>query len=694
MPGVRSNSSLLVVARAFTLFALVLFPVSVGARDFNVVLLRPLYTDTTTTPTPATMLRAAADDLQWFFHTLSYGNLSVHFSVVEAHVAHDSNYYWAPCTGSDCPHSIFDDAAESAAIRGFNFSTKNAIALLTPCGDGGFYSGRYYISRPHVHVTIGRAWDDDCSQPDHPPNAPGPSGYYWNDISHEVGHAVEDFIGTDWSGAWNGHPSGYSSGYDLMDSCYPCGEIVYSLSGPPVMTGTHSVFPGMLGSPRVRTLQDVQTGTYDVYAIESPASSLPSNALQGVKVFVDSSTSTYYLIQVRKRILVDNWPSGRPGGQSGLYDEGVQIVQINEVPYAGQYPVTDIDTCDTTELPLGCIPRLSERTTPGYYDPRKANCLDRSLTATASPRYCWPYPLWHVGDTYTSSSDNLTISVLTALGPDGYRVSIQRTALAVRRPHLCLEGCGRFVPRGDPARYRSAMWVDSSCNGYESDVGTVGLEFGRQHDGNVVGQGDAVCLGHPNRIYARLVNIGSAAAKSVRVTFEVSDAVVASVKSWMTVGTATAAVEAGKSQDVFVTYTPASGTPALVRPTLRVSAQDLGRKAAVVVAESGSLALSSTAEAKESIALEADTPSEGAYMRIFSLQLPTGPTDSGISDAAIPTRLRGEARHAHLRAGLPRDRLQPRARIDRAVHDAYLDDASLDERSSQSEKWGQSPSLR
>ena len=38
------------------------------------------------------------------------------------------------------------------------------------------------------------------------------------------------------------HPSQYASGYDLMDSCYPCGQSVFGLLGPPELGGDKRVF--------------------------------------------------------------------------------------------------------------------------------------------------------------------------------------------------------------------------------------------------------------------------------------------------------------------------------------------------------------------------------------------------------------------------------------------------------------------
>jgi hypothetical protein len=61
------------------------------------------------------------------------------------------------------------------------------------------------------------------------------------------------------------------------------------------------------------------------------------------------------------------------------------------------------------------------------------------------------------------------------------------------------------------------IWIDSSCNGYETDVGAIGLKYGRNPDGTVIGNGDDPCVGHENRLYARVHNGGNGPADDVRV---------------------------------------------------------------------------------------------------------------------------------------------------------------------------------
>ncbi len=110
------------------------------------------------------------------------------------------------------------------------------------------------------------------------------------------------------------------------------------------------------------------------------------------------------------------------------------------------------------------------------------------------------------------------------------------------------------------------IWVDSSCNGYESEVGAVGLRYGRRTDGTVIGNGDDPCIGHVNRVYAHVRNLGDAPATDVRVTFRVTDPPGVDIRDsrgWNEIGCVTSAefsalasLAPGASTDVHITWIP------------------------------------------------------------------------------------------------------------------------------------------
>jgi hypothetical protein len=67
------------------------------------------------------------------------------------------------------------------------------------------------------------------------------------------------------------------------------------------------------------------------------------------------------------------------------------------------------------------------------------------------------------------------------------------------------------------------IWIDSFCNGYASAVGQAGLRFGDPAQSNGLAVGDDLCMGHENRLYARIQNRGTGPATNVRVHFDIGD---------------------------------------------------------------------------------------------------------------------------------------------------------------------------
>ncbi|MCZ7571632.1 MAG: hypothetical protein M5U01_24040 [Ardenticatenaceae bacterium] len=561
------------ILRKLILFLLVLLsgllvksspPAQARTGTYSLAIIRVKYSDTTSTPYTLSQLTAAGTEIHDYFTWLSRGNLDVQVSVVEVALSQTRAFYWNPCAtdGTEsrvpCPPPLIQDAAQAAAAGGLSFTGINGIIVLNPWCAGDWTNGAIAISRPGVSGTFQRSYDFECGTPagDTSLNPPGASGVWWNGWAHEIGHQLQLIDGVTLGGNWNGHPSGYASGYDLMDSCYPCDEGVYGLSGPPVMAGDKKVFAGWLPSGKVVTVPAPSSGTGGMTVVLSPLEHLPSDttAAQGIKIPI--APGKYYLVEVRRRLRADSLNIG-----PGIWDEGVHIREIEETR---DPPVRNVDSCDTT-VAGGCV-RDGNPSSPTY-DPRAANCLSRPggglpRTAADVPAYCWPYPLWHVGNTFNDAANAIQVRVDAAVG-DGFSVTVTR-GVPPGHPDLFV------VPWLTPPMNTWEtidIWVDSSCNGYESDVGPSGLRYGRRGDGTVIGNGDDPCANHRNRIYAHVRNAGDLPANDVRVHFRVTNPLgvgISSSTGWTEVGVATAAdfpalasLAPGASTDVYVEWTPA-----------------------------------------------------------------------------------------------------------------------------------------
>jgi hypothetical protein len=366
-----------------------------------------------------------------------------------------------------------------------------------------------------------------------PPPTGTASGVNFNGWMHEIGHQLQQKDGIDIGGRWNGHPGGYSSGFDLMDSCYPCHESWYGLSGPPVMTGSKQVFNGWLPVEKVVDVPSLRTGppVETSYVVAPLAQNFADTASpQGIKI--DIAPGTYYLVDVRTSLLADSHNTG-----PGLWDEGVQIQRINE---SGDPPVTDIDACDTTVV--GGCDRNGDRTSPTY-DARTPNCSPAGVLVHSHldvPDYCWPFRLWQSGQTFNDTANNIQIRV----GDATFSGLTRSYTIAVRRGPAPGHPDLYITPwlTSPMNTYETVdIWVDSSCNGYEDDVGASGLRYGRRADGTVIGNGDDPCANHHNRIYAVVHNGGDAPAPDVHVQFYATNPLGVGVRGdtgWDLVGTA------------------------------------------------------------------------------------------------------------------------------------------------------------
>ena len=529
----------------------VVLPSSVSASGpvtgtYKVVIVRVLYSDS---PAGHTYTNAQMDtamgEMHDFFNQLSYGALDMQLSWRDVTLGNTVAHYWTACPATDDPgrycvsDDLFRDAAEAAGAAGTDFTNVKALTVLSPCGTHDRYANwtagsDIGLSSTHVHRTVHKVSDTECAVSDPALVNAQASGVWWGGWAHELGHTVQ-LEGHD---MFN-HPSGYASGYDLMDSCYPCGESVYSRSGSPVVADeSHTSFPEWLPASKTLTINRPTSGTAGGTYVLEPVSKMNPGATvayRGIKLPLGGDH--YYMIDSRVRVAADTH-----NVMPGLYDEGIQIQDIVE---SRNPPVQNVWSCNTT-VPLGCISTNTDSRIPTCHTAAKAG---------DQPDYCWPFPLFHPGTTWTDPANAISVHVLSRLG-DGYGVTVTR-GVAPGHPDVFI-----FPWLTAPMdTYETVdIWVDSSCNGYESVVGAAGLRYGRRGDGTVIGNGDDPCANHENRIYAHVRNGGDATAINAHVRFLVTDPPGVGVRDatgWIEVGSVTIpTLAAGASQDVYVNWTP------------------------------------------------------------------------------------------------------------------------------------------
>lgn len=497
---------------------------------YHLAMLHVKYSNTTAIYTP-TQIQQAAAEITGYYANLSYGQLDLVVKTFEVTLPNPTTYYTA-CTatmGHPCP-ILIADAAEAAAAAGFDFTGIDGISVISTYCSRDFTFPPATINRTHVKGTFMQSHDYECRG-----LSPGPSGVKWGGWAHEIGHQIEytNYGSAAFSWGDGGHPSDYHSGYDQMDSCYPCHTTAFSLLDGSLVTGDKHVFGDWMKTRNVAIVQAPSAGTTVVLTpIEQPF--ITTQANQAIQVPI--SSGIYYLVEARKRVLADSLRN--PGvPPEGIYDEGVYISQITQ---SNDPPVVPINACDTT-VTGGCV---YNKTT----DPRYASCNE-----TTRPAYCWPYALWHVGDTYTDSPNGIAIKVESAVG-DGFAVTVTRS-IAPGHPNMFI------IPWLSPPMntYETEdIWVDSSCNGYESNVGPSGLLYGRRADGTVIGNGDDPCANHENRVYATVHNFGDQQANNIKVKFQVSNPLgVGVTNSWTQLAEQTiASLAAGASTTIYTTWTP------------------------------------------------------------------------------------------------------------------------------------------
>lgn len=579
-PGVRRRRSTRLIATlgAGLAVAATLSPGTFPANavsgltgTYTLAIIQVNYADATVHRFSLDQLNSARDEINTYFYKLSNHKLNVEVRVGTAELSDPSQtgaFYWDQCVadGSDprspCPPPLLQDAVTSAVSNGLDMSGVQGVVVLSPWRAGDFTIGPADITANGTAMTVQQSYDFEGCDPypacpqqstDPDPNfaPPGPSNVYWNGWAHEIGHQIEIQSGIRLYGNWNGHPGGYSSGYDLMDSGYPLGESVYGLSQPDI--GDKAIFPGWLDASHVRTVGAPRSGNVTTTVHVTPMGEPPTTStsdIRGVKLPV--YRGVYLTVEARRSVGADGY-----GVSPGLFDQGIKLDSVQEEADPPEHP---IDACDYL-LPRGCVRSDS--------DSRWANCHAVTVPNLAnSYPYCWPFELWHPGTTFTDAADNLSVAI-GDYDPTThtYPVTVTRGP-NLRHPDVALNQW--YSPPSNSAE-TTDIWVDSSCNGY----GT--YRYGQRADGTAIGNGDDPCANHPNRLYARVRNIGTAPAEHVVVSFDATDPLgvgIDGARGWRGINSANeaqfpelASIPPGGHVDVWVPWNPPVDISTLADPT-------------------------------------------------------------------------------------------------------------------------------
>ena len=555
--------------------------------SFHVAIIQVQYSDTKSLPVTQAQLKQAARGLHDWYRLLSYGKLDLRVSVTLAKLPAPASFYETECTVNSC---WAVPAATYAHIQtGFSFADVDGVFVLRP--EVGVWDVtvppvdlRFTGGKPVTQLAVG------VTSPAPPYPAIDSSGVWWGPIAHETGHELQlDDAGD------AGHPSGYASGYDLMDSCYPCNDSAFALSGE---TNVFKLGHDWLDSDKILTLQTPFTDKphTDVYLApleEQPGENSARGTTftrQAVKIYLDNTLQRYYVVDLRERYRTDVVQDGH-----GIYDEGIEILRADET---SNPPVTVcLDKSRTgcwqgfpppaTPLPK---PLGSESSTPKPAPLPTPACRGAwaiEPTAFGGDPCQWPVSLWHVGEKFIDHDAGVEIDIVKAYKNAAGRTNGYKLTINPSRPEY--KPRIYITPWFTPPLYTKEspdVWIDSSCNGYEDAVGAIGLLYGRRADGSVIGNGDPVCVGHENRIYALVRNEGDAAAYNVKVSFEVTNPFgigISEENGWTHVGDAVIGKLNGNSTaTTYVAWTPPAtfGYPSGVRVTLYPGPDDadyLGR---------------------------------------------------------------------------------------------------------------------
>jgi len=168
--------------------------------------------------------------------------------------------------------------------------------------------------------------------------------------------------------------------------------------------------------------------------------------------------------------------------------------------------------------------------------------------------------LWHLGDTYTSTTDGIFIVVRAKPDDDHYVVDV---AYADKQGQPDVGINSWLQPPGNTWE-TTDIWIDSPVNGY----GVYRYAMWSDLMGGTVpsGNGDDPAVGLVNRLYARVRNYGSTPAANIVVHFDITNPPGVGINGsngFIPLGTvdktlfpALALLQPGQSTDVYYNWTP------------------------------------------------------------------------------------------------------------------------------------------
>ena len=455
----------------------------------------------------------------------AYGNLTLNFQLNGPfQVGQASTSYLDQQSGQSSSTaaivSLVNDAV-AASPNTINWNNVYGIVVLfADTRANGFYRGITLpgttpISPPgggnfNVHASIvGEAPAEDVART-------------WGRWAHEVGHQMQANPGNPW------HPSNYNSDFEEMDTEYPGQTGVF-------FKQSDKAFPGWLPTAKYKIVSPPAGASVGLLVEERPPGTDPD--FQAVKAnLAFGGPQVYYLISARRRILGDDLATTH--GPNGIPDEGVLIERVVE----GGDP--NLNDCPAPQTPC-----------PRWVDVRGNGN---------------PTTLWHVGNTYRSTTDGIFITVRSKPDADHYLVDV---AYADKQGQPDVGINSWLEPPGNS--YESTdIWVDSPVNGY----GT--FRYGTWSDlmGGTVprGNGDDPAIGLVNRLYARVRNFGTMPVANAVVHFDVTNPLGLGINGsngFVQLGTVTSAdfpglalIPPGGTVDVYLNWTPnAQLTPAQIQ---------------------------------------------------------------------------------------------------------------------------------
>ena len=236
----------------------------------------------------------------------------------------------------------------------------------------------------------------------------------------------------------------------------------------------------------------------DVTILLSPSESSAGTRLIEIPL-TDDAVFTGYTVEYRRQI----------NGDEDLPSEGVLISFVSESPNTIRKAIV-------------------------LYDPGSPGDLNQA-------------PL-EVGDSYTDSQNNLTITYVSQSGDDAnVRIEYLEPPALPANPQI--------TPWGSPPWETVDIWLDSENNGWDTYRYTDG-------SGNPVGNGDDAWVDHANRVYFRITNGGTGDASNVQVQVYANEppGMGDSGADWRYLGTAVfPSITAGASEIGFVNWTPVLG---------------------------------------------------------------------------------------------------------------------------------------